>query len=197
MSWHAIARELRPITFGISRVYPKIKSSQKGDLVNFEVWGGNSTLDTVEVDLEIEFYSISTGDRVWQVEHHVSLAANQATEVSTVSEYSKSDPDDTVVSVSYGLPSGEIQRSSANWPQPLKYIDFIDRGLEMEVKGEQILLSAEKPVKGVMLDVEGNDDSDLEWTDNGFDVMPGEKVKIIAKGLRDRSVRVSWYGDTF
>ena len=63
------------------------------------------------------------------------------------------------------------------------------------VDGEKITLRAEKPVKGVILDVGEKDDSKLEWEDNGFDIMPGETIKIIAKGLDGRKVRVNWYGE--
>ena len=191
MSWYAIARELRPVTFGISRV------SRSDADVEFEVWGVNSTLSAVEVDLKIQFYLISSGEKVWETSRHASLLANQATEVWSVEAYSKSDPNDTVVSVFYTLPSGEMLRSTANWPQPLKYIDFSDRRLTMKVDGEEITISSEKPVKGVILDVQEDDDSNLEWSDNGFDLMPGETVKIVAKGLENRTVKVSWYGDTF
>jgi beta-mannosidase len=197
MSWYAIARELRPVAIGIAR-YSLHQRIEGGQDVRFDVWGVNSTLEFVDVDLIIEFYLISTGQRVSRINVHESLMANQVTEIQkSVVDTSGSDADDIVVSVLYALPSGEILRSNANWPEPLKYIDFSDRKLKTSVNGDEISIYSEKPVKGVILDVEGDDDSNLEWSDNGFDVMPGETIKVIAKGLNGRAIKVSWYGDTF
>ena len=107
-------------------------------------------------------------------------------------DITKYNPANLVASVVFTLPSGETLRSSADWPQPLKYLDFHDRNVSISVDGEKVNLQTDKPVKGVILDVEGDDDSGLEWNDNGFDLMPGEKVYVTAKGLRGRKVSVSW-----
>ena len=106
----------------------------------------------------------------------------------------KYNPADLVVSVLFIDLSGEVLRSSADWPQPLKYIDFSKREVTIRVEGEVVSLKAAKPIKGFMLDIEGDDDSGLEWSDNGFDIMPGEGVTVIAKGLRARKVTANWYG---
>ena len=196
MSWYAISRELRPVTFGISRLN-EMKGTGKQRNARFEVWGVNSTLDSVDVNLTIEFYSISSGARVSHVEQSTSLLPNQSTEVWSETDYSSPDLLDTVISVLYSLPNGETMRSAANWPRPLKYIDFSNRELTFTVNGEEVSITADKPVRGVILDIAGDDDSELEWSDNGLDVMPGDMVKVTAKGLNGRTVKVNWYGNDF
>jgi len=219
LSFYAIARELRPITFGISRtekfkdpiILPQLSDATDSDeptevhsiphsygekLVTFDVWGVNSTLKDVEItNSRIEFFQISTGIKLFEKKFPtMSLSANQSTEIESNIDSSKFNSLDLVASIVFTLPTGEELRSSADWPQPLKYIPFSDRGVSVYVDGEVVKLKVERPTKGVMLDVDGEDDSGLEWSDNGFDVMPGEIVNVTAKGLGGRKVVVKWYG---
>jgi beta-mannosidase len=223
LGWYAIARELRPIQFAISRkakfteslsltesprggredeevlekrdkdAHPT-PSGYGGEAVTFDVWGVNAHLTTYDVPIKIEFFEISSGKRVSEEDVTIQLLPNQSTEVLVRIDISKYDPSNLVGSVVFTVPSGEILRSSADWPQPLKYLNFDERGVTMSTDGERVTLRVKKPTKGVLLDVEGDDDSGLEWSDNGFDIMPGETVNVIAKGLGGRKVAVCWYG---
>ena len=96
----------------------------------------------------------------------------------------KNNPADLVVSVLFIDPSGKVLQLLGDWPQPLKYIDFSNRDVTIRVEGEVVLLKPAKLIKRIMLDIEGDDDLGLEWSDNGFDIMPGEGVKVIAKGVK-------------
>src|SRR5271170_5500741 len=165
-------------------------------ITTVDVWGVNSTLKNHEISATIQFFEISSGKKIFEQDKEVSLSSNSSTEVATF-DLTKYNPADLVVSVLFINPSGEVIRSSADWPQPLKYVDFSEREVSVRVEGEVVLPKATKPVKGVMLDIEGDDDLGLEWSDNGFDVMPGEGVNVIAKGLRGRKVTTNWYGSNY
>jgi beta-mannosidase len=224
MAWYAIKRELRPITFGISRtvefkesiLLQESPSSDKSDeermkerkqihstpraygenIVTWNIWGVNSDLKTRDIPLKIRCFEISTGSMVFESDKMTArLLPIQSTEISKMADITEDDPSNLVVSVEYQISPGETLRSSADWPQPLKYVDFSGRKFTCSVENEIIRVEVDKPVKGVILDVEGDDDSELEWSDNGFDVMPGEVVNITAKGLNGRKVTVSWYGE--
>lgn len=67
----------------------------------------------------------------------------------------------------------------------------------MEIKtgddGETLTLSCERPIKGVILDVEDRS-SDVEvgevkWSDQAIDMMPGDDQTVVAKGLKGRKVK--------
>jgi beta-mannosidase len=210
LAWYAIARELRPVTFGISRteefkdpvLLPKGTDSltvhsiphlygEKSCKLN--VWGVNSTLETVQVPLKLELFDIASGEKIFEKASNVILLPNQSTESLSL-DITDYNPKNVVASVSFKLPSGETLRSSADWPQPLKYLDFSYRDVSLSIDGNLITLASVKPIKSIWLDVEGDDDSGLEWSDNGFDIMPGEPVKVIAKGVGNRKVLVHWYG---
>ena len=165
-----------------------------GDTVTtIDVWGVNSTLKNCDLSATIQFFEISSGKKIFEEDRKVSLSSNSSTEVD-IFDVTKLNPADLVVSVLFIDPTGESLQSSADWPQPLKYVDFSKQELSVRVDGEVLSLKATEPIKAVMLDVEGDDDSEVEWSDNGFDVMPGDGVTVIAKGLGSRKVTVSWYG---
>ena len=168
----------------------------------------NSTLQPVDLELKIQSFDITTGEMVDEFVEEVKVMANGAEKAMSYNlspRAPKIDPENIVVSAVFkevgntlgrSGDSDVVLRSAGDWPQPLKYLDFKDRGIKFEIKGEEVSLSARLPTKSVVLDVEDDDDEGLEWSDNGFDVMPGESVKVIAKGLRGRKVIVSWYGDS-
>jgi len=224
LAWYAIRRELRPITISIQRTIftkaeylhwrdrddPEIKSD---DIMWLDIWGVNSALEEVEIEFRLQCYDITTGSKVYElIESKGRIPANGSSQIASFNLSPRAppdiDPSNTVVSVAFTdtrsvsqateKPSGMLRsRSAGDWPQPLKYIDFRDRGVKFSVDGEEITVTAKLPTKSVVLDVEGEDDSDLEWSDNGFDVMPGETIKVRAKGLNGRKVTISWYGDSF
>jgi beta-mannosidase len=210
LAWYAIKRELRPINVAISRNAKQAEEAtrqspvmrQHAGAAVFDVWGANATLVSVAVDLSVECFDITTGKKIWKLENMVrTLPPNQSTVLSLPLNFpAEYDFSNTVISVSFtprmssddpsqGTMSSHTLRSSANWPQPLKYLDLSDRHVAVSVNAEKIILRTEKPIKSVVLDVEG-DDSNLEWSDNGFDIMPGEIVKVTAKGLGGRKVVV-------
>jgi beta-mannosidase len=159
-----------------------------------DVWGCNSDVTPVEAVWTIEAFEITTGENVLDLGGEITLAANQSTAITKV-DISGYNPPNLVVSAALTLSSGEVVRSSADWPQPLKYVSFLERGVKYSVDGEHVNLHVEKPTKAVVLDVEESDDVGLQWSDNGMDIMPGEVVAVHGKGLTGRKVTVNWYGN--
>ena len=82
-------------------------------------------------------------------------------------------------------------------PEPFKFIHFPDAqavGLAVAVgaDGESVRLSARRPVKGVVLDVEGDA---VQWGDQAVDLVPGDAQVISAVGLHGRPVKARYLGD--
>jgi beta-mannosidase len=82
-------------------------------------------------------------------------------------------------------------------PEPFKFIKFPpikDIGLKIttDYDNETIRLSVKKPVKGVILEVEGET---VKWSDQAIDLVPNDPQTITAKGLAGRDVRVRYLGD--
>lgn len=80
-------------------------------------------------------------------------------------------------------------------PEPYKFIDFPkDSGFKVQVAsdGESVTLSSKVPVKGVILDAEGED---VKWSDQAIDLIPGDEQVVQAIGLKGRIVQARHIGD--
>lgn len=53
-------------------------------------------------------------------------------------------------------------------------------------------LTAQKPVKGLILDVEGDY---AKWNDQAIDLVPDDPQRVQVVGLNDRDVKVRFLGD--
>ena len=58
--------------------------------------------------------------------------------------------------------------------------------------GESVMLSTKKPIKGLILDVDGDD---VKWNDQAIDLMPDDPQVVRAIGLNGREVKVRFLGD--
>lgn len=58
--------------------------------------------------------------------------------------------------------------------------------------GDSVVLSAQKPIKGIVLDVEGED---VKWSDQAIDLVPGDPQIVKAVGLKGRDIKVRFLGD--
>ena len=189
VAWYAIKRECRPINFSVSR------DTKAGKEATFAVWGTNMTTQVQVCRATLRLYDIDSGKITKSYDFgELQLSPNRSADSEFLQEAVKA-AENLAASVEFSFTgSDQNLRCSADWPQPLKYIDFRNRGVNYVIKDETIVLASEKPTKGVILDVEGDDDSGLEWSDNGFDIMPDETVVVTAKGLNGRKVTVDWYG---
>lgn len=58
--------------------------------------------------------------------------------------------------------------------------------------GESVALTSQRPIKGIVLDVEGEE---VRWGDQAIDLVPGDPQIIKATGLRGRTVKARFLGD--
>jgi len=58
--------------------------------------------------------------------------------------------------------------------------------------GESVTLSTKKPIKGLILDVDGDD---VKWNDQAIDLIPDDPQVVRAIGLNGREVKVRFLGD--
>lgn len=104
---------------------------------------------------------------------------------------------------------GSVLARFSDWPQPYKFLDLPDPGLKVDVKGDEVVISAKKPVKGVWLDVDG-DDEGVDWADNSvsdpnyiltlpdakqLDLFPGDEQRIVVRGLKERAIVMAYLGN--
>ena len=57
---------------------------------------------------------------------------------------------------------------------------------------DEIRVGVERPIKGLVLDVEGED---ARWSDQALDVVPGDDQVVKVWNLKGREVKVRYLGD--
>jgi len=155
-----------------------------------------ATLEVTSFDL----YSDCWRDK-WSKE--VSLKANSSTELHKGTlpgqpirtKYSQV-PKTIIVSARLLGENDEVLGRYSNWPEPFKFINFpVDTEVKVNVDGEHgesIILSTNRPVKGIVLEVEG---PDVKWSDQGIDLVPDDAQTIQCAGLNGREVKLRFLGD--
>ncbi|KAH7927653.1 glycoside hydrolase [Leucogyrophana mollusca] len=210
--YYSIARQLKPITVNVFRTVIKNKTNDRPRQyyefgafqsidAKIDVWGANSTLQAHDAQLEIQCVDLES-DWTHTETHRVTLLPNRSTELLSVRcpcppHKSNANPDATT---SYSvvvaarlrcLQSGEVLSRFSDWPQPFRFLEFTDPGLDIAVDGDRVSVKAKRPVKGLVLSV---DDDKVKWSDNGVDIVPGDEQVIVAKGLGGRKVKVAYMG---
>jgi hypothetical protein len=81
----------------------------------------------------------------------------------------------------------------------------LDRGLRMHynlsrspMEGRdvtEVRLSSQLPIKGIVLDADGDGDDDVKWSDQAIDLVPGDGQIVLAWGLDGRAVKARYLGD--
>lgn len=200
-SYFTIARELRPYTVGMTRkeqkTFPNELSAENFIIETvLEIWGTNSTLEEKHATLEVTSFDLhSDWKESWTKQ--VTLSRNASTELfkgslpgqpsrTRLSEVAK----DIIVAARLLDQNRQVLGRYANWPEPFKFIKFPSREevaltIEADKATESLVLSVKKPVKGVVLDVEG---PDVIWSDQALDLVPGDPQTVVAKGLNGREV---------
>ena len=164
------------------------------------MWGCNSTLSPQDVTVEIIAFDLDA-DEVGRQQHKVTLSPNASTEVwkgdvpgQRVRTSDGQVPAPIVVQARLLDHEGGVLARYSNWPEPYKYLDFPDPSLQIDVRGEAVRLSASKPVKGIVLDIDGDDE--IKWSDQAIDLFPGDEQIVSAKGLLEgHKITVRHLGD--
>jgi len=169
-----------------------------------EMWGTNSTLEPKRCTLQVSSFDLERPDWRDQWETDVSLAPNASTELwrglvpgQPVRTRASEVPKTIVVSARLLDEDRVVLGRYSNWPEPFKYIHFPDvKDVGLKITpiddGESVALSAERPVKGIVLEVEGEE---VKWSDQAIDLVPGDPQTVKAVGLRGRVVKARFLGD--
>ncbi|KAF8974313.1 beta-mannosidase [Flammula alnicola] len=206
-AYFSVRRELRSFTVGMTRKDKKSFANDRSAAdftieTVLEIWGTNSTLSEKKVTLQVTSFDLeSEWTDKWEKE--VVLAANASTELfrgEVPGQPSRKKLSDLpkVIIISARILDGEtVLGRYSNWPEPFKYIHFPpaeDLGLEVDVgaDGESVTLSTKKPIKGIVLDAEGDD---VKWSDQAIDLVPGDPQTVQAVGLKGRAVKLRFLGD--
>lgn len=197
---------MAPVTLGIRREVTKNRPNDRprgfyeygsfqSRQVTLTIWACNSKHVDITYTLKVSAYDIAT-DWHWSLpDKQVTLGENRSTELYSGpcpeppldEAFDKVAPSGTVVVHAILFDQGVVVARYSDWPQPYKLLDLPDPKLSVEMRDGELRLSVGRPVKGVWLSVEGNDEG-VEFEDNSLDLFPGDERIIKAKGLEGRVI---------
>ncbi|KAF4996700.1 hypothetical protein FGRMN_4358 [Fusarium graminum] len=171
-SFYAIKRALLPVVVGVQRKHHdwSICHARPAKTSSYKLWICSSLDNEVNVDIELRFLSIATGKAVKPTIHkrNITIAGNGTTDVLS-GRIDNIAEEDHVLSARI-FQDGVCISRNADWPQPLKYLCFRNRGVKIETRPGGISITSERPTKGLVLtELDG-----FSLSDNCLDIMPGD-----------------------
>jgi beta-mannosidase len=189
-AYYAMRRVLAPIAVAVKRAHFdwSVVHARVPKTSDYEVWVANQRQTKISATVELRFISVESGKEIKDkvVRKNINLVQNGTTEVlSGTIDNRKEEPH--VLAARIWI-DGEIISRDVDWPQPLKYLDFKDRGLEVKPRGETITVRARKPTKGLVFE----ERTGVLLHDSAIDVVPGDEQTIRVKGLRKQDQALKW-----
>ncbi|EUC29834.1 glycoside hydrolase family 2 protein [Bipolaris zeicola 26-R-13] len=189
-AYYAMRRVLAPIAVAVKRahfdwsvVHARVPSTS-----DFEVWVANQKLEEVTATVELRYISITSGKEIKDkvVKKDVKLVPNGTTDMLSGTIDNRNE-EPHVLAVRIWV-NGEIVSRDVDWPQPLKYLDFDSRGVEVIPQGETIVVRAQKPTKGLVFE----ERSGVLIHDSAIDIVPGDEQVIKVRGLGKQDEPLRW-----
>lgn len=213
-AYYAIARSLQPLAVGVTREFHDWTTRPADELwrrdtghvdpkkayrnVKVDVWVSSFKTWAVDAKIVVRFISIVSGRDIREpLKREVEVRPNGSTE--TIAGYHvdgllESDEPEPFVIHTVLLVDNKQVSYDISWPEPIKYLDFTDRGVDVrDVGGSMIEVSAQKPVKGfVFAERRG-----MKLSDNGFDLVPGEEPRLVHVEFSDENLKADELDWTF
>ncbi|EFX05384.1 beta-mannosidase precursor [Grosmannia clavigera kw1407] len=213
-AYYAVKREMAPVSVGMARRehvhmggrHSRIETRRE---TKIEIWGSNLALEDLTVDCIMRAWDVETGEQTYEhvVAHGITLLKNRSIEIAELDVPVRKAGDETRTVVAAYLVTAGMEGADGrqlaryvNWPEPLKYL-HLARPQQLVVKlaecGTSVALSAEVPVKGLVVEGPDKEADDVVFDDNLVDVVPGETVHIGVHGARrDMLFRARYLGMT-
>lgn len=191
-AFYAIANALRPLDVGISRNIPDWTSGHADPRLarktDFEIWIASSRVEPVNAQLNVRFISVKSGKDIREpISRDIVAEPNSTTELIRDQHVAEGNEDGTnwdlhdpfVIYASLSVDNQVVATDTA-WPHPLKYLDFSDRLVQVEISPskDEIKVSTKLPVKGFVI----SEREGLKISDNGFDLVPGVTHTVRVQG---------------
>ena len=189
-AYYAMRRVLAPIAVAVKRAHFdwSVVHARAPKTCDYEVWVASQKLETLVATVELRFIGVSTGREIKDkiIKRDIKLVPNGTTDI--LSGTIDNENEEPHVLAARMWIDGEIVARDVDWPQPLKYLDFKDRGVEVVARGDSIMVKARKPTKGLVFEERAG----VLLHDSAIDLVPGDEQVIRVKGLSKHDEPLRW-----
>jgi beta-mannosidase len=183
-------RVLAPIAVAVKRAHFdwSVVHARVPKTSDYEVWVACQKPTEVVATIDLRYISVESGKEIKHkvVKKDIKLVPNGTTDVLS-GTIDNRDEEPHVLAVRIWV-NGEIVSRDMDWPQPLKYLDFADRDVEVIPQGDTIVVRARKPTKGLVFE----ERSGVLVHDSAIDIVPGDEQIINVRGLGKQDEPLRW-----
>ncbi|KAF2719673.1 glycoside hydrolase family 2 protein [Polychaeton citri CBS 116435] len=189
-AYYAIKRALAPIAVAVKRAHHDWSVAQMPppEMTKWECWVASSKHHRVCATVEVRFVSIASGKDIKAslIKRNIEIEGNGAMELFK-GVIDNAHEEEHVLAARIWI-DGKVVSRDVDWPQPLKYLDFSEREVDVIQSDGEIKVTAARPTKGLVLEERDG----VVLGDSGMDVVPGDEQTIAAQGLESSSAELSW-----
>ncbi|KEF60400.1 uncharacterized protein A1O9_01960 [Exophiala aquamarina CBS 119918] len=223
-AFYSIRRNFAPISVGSERTpgsrWIDENKPSRSYIPSFAVFAHNNTREEIRCKMQLKAYDFYVGKaaKLDNVESDVTLSAGYNTELLQLKPHASwTEGSLIILQVTLVDPvSGKTLARFVDWPEPFRYLlwpadtkvtvsveplrisnSIDDQGIDFD---DEVTVVANQPIKGCWMEpmydgTESEDEPEPLWTDNMFDLLPGEEMKVKVRGLRGRNVKVRFLAD--
>lgn len=189
-SYYAMARVLAPVAVGVRREHHDWSKSHAREpkTQDWELWAVSSRLEDIQADVEIRFISVESGKEIKDkiVRRGLKVKANGTTDIMT-GTVDNIHEEPHVLAVRIWV-NGEIVARDMDWPQPLKYLPFPKRNAKVDVRGDKMHVTVDRPVKCLVFE----EREGCHLSDSAIDLAPGDEQIVTVRGVKKGEEPLSW-----
>lgn len=198
-AYYAVKRALSPIAVGVQREHHdwSVAHARPPKTTGYAVWIASNKPKEIRGRVELRFLSVNTGldFRAPVVHDDIVINANGTTDIITdgvIDHVAESEPH--VLAARLWV-DNEIVARDVDWPQPFKYLDLSNRGVELQVQRKtsgqaRVIINTRKPVKCHVFEEQDG----VTFSDNAMDLVPGDEQSIIVSGLGNKHLKYRCLG---
>ncbi|KAJ5396567.1 Glycoside hydrolase family 2 immunoglobulin-like beta-sandwich [Penicillium cosmopolitanum] len=187
-AYYTVKRVMESLAVGVRREHHdwSVVHARPPTKSKYEIWVASSRREGINATVELRFLSVMNGDNLRPpIVYDVTVTPNGTTDIvsdGVIDHIAQHQPH--VLAVRLWV-NGRVVSRDADWPQPLKYLDFSDRGLVVKVQNgnipgqQRLAISVLRPVKCLVFEERDN----IKLSDSALDIMPGDEQVVTVSGL--------------
>ena len=185
-----MARILKPIAIGVRRAHHdwSVCHARPAKTLDYQLWAVSNRTIEVIADMELRFVSVATGLDIKPavVKNGIIINANGTTDIlDGVINNLAEEPH--VLAARLWVDGLCVSRDT-DWPQPLKYLSFNNRGLQVTWNNDRAHIVVDKPTKGFVFEERDG----ITLSDSGIDLVPGDEQVVQVQGLTGNERPLTW-----
>ncbi|QDS77809.1 hypothetical protein FKW77_005818 [Venturia effusa] len=191
-AYYAMRRVLAPVAIAVKREHHdwSVVHARPAKKSPWECWVVSNKLEELTARVELRFVSIESGKDIKRPirKTDVKITPNGTTNVfEGIIDNETEEPHVLAARI---WVNNQLLSRDCDWPQPFKYLDFSDRGVEVNQVDDMdsIVIRVKKPTKGLVFE----EREGVFIEDSALDLVPGDEQTVSVKGMKQGDAPLKW-----